>query len=374
MTNEIVFIHCQSFSRKPNRAGQCVTQVIGEGLRSGGYHQHVDNPRPPVAIFGDPSVFQQMHDAHVAARRTRAQNDGKASERAIRRDRHTLFTLVASYPVPTAEVDASREELARFKTWVDLTLGWVREQYGDQLKTGFAHIDESFPHVHFWCLPDDPSADATLLHPGKIAKREVETRMKSDGFPPRAAVAAGNRALRAAMSDWQDSYHRAVGAPLGFERDGPKRRRLSRAQYRAERAALDHHSKLEADRARLESQVAELEKKAENMAVQQRELERKAADFLELAERHHKRMRKEAAQVTAFDAMLDALAAELENGTISYNPATGWKMGDPTPFRAAGRVWTKLEPPVRRLVALAQASDDGRLTGAGCEPRPLIAP
>ena len=35
---EIVFVHCQSFARKPNKAGQCVTQVIGEGLRFGGYH------------------------------------------------------------------------------------------------------------------------------------------------------------------------------------------------------------------------------------------------------------------------------------------------------------------------------------------------
>lgn len=27
---DIIFIHCQSFSRKPNAAGQCVAQVIGE--------------------------------------------------------------------------------------------------------------------------------------------------------------------------------------------------------------------------------------------------------------------------------------------------------------------------------------------------------
>ena len=33
MPPKISFVHCQSFSRKPNRAGQCVQQVIEEGLR-----------------------------------------------------------------------------------------------------------------------------------------------------------------------------------------------------------------------------------------------------------------------------------------------------------------------------------------------------
>jgi len=229
MPPNIIFIHCQSFSRKPNCAGQCVVQVIGEGLRSGEYHPHVETPKPPIPILGDPTTFQQLHDDHVAQRRTKAVKDGRVSERAIRADRHTLFTIIASYPVPTDAVEASPEELGRFKRWVDLTVAWVREQYGDQLKAGLAHLDERFPHLHFWCLPDDPGADATLLHPGKMAKREVQARLKKEGIPPREAVAAGNRALKAAMRAWQDRYHRAAGAPLGMLRDGPKRRRLSRS-------------------------------------------------------------------------------------------------------------------------------------------------
>ena len=97
---DIVFIHCQTYSRKPNQAGQCVSQVIAEGLRSGGYHPHVAQPKSPVPVLGNPSEFQQLHDAHVAVRRTPAMKDGRVRERAVRTDRHTLFTLVASYPVP----------------------------------------------------------------------------------------------------------------------------------------------------------------------------------------------------------------------------------------------------------------------------------
>lgn len=374
MATEIAFVHCQTFARKPNRAGQSVAQVVAEGLRSGGFHTHIEDPRPPVPIFGDPAAFLRLHDEHVAQRRTCALKDGAVSARAIRIDRHTMFTLVASYPRPTCVVENAPEELAFFKRWVDLNLKWVSEQYGAQLKVVFAHTDETFPHIHCWLLADDPSADAALLHPGKVAKRAAEARLKEEAVPPREAVAAGNRALRAAMSEWQDSYHRAVGAPLGFERDGPKRRRLSRAQYQAERAALDQRRKLEEDRARLESQVAELEKRAATMMAQQRELERQADAFVDRAERHHRRMKKEAAQVTALGPMLDALVTELEDRTISYEPEIGWRVRDPAPFRAAGRVWVKLEPAIRRFVAMAQAADEGRWSGACFEPNAVLAP
>lgn len=374
MPPEIVFIHCQSFSRKPNRAGQCVQQVVGEGLRSGGYHPHVEDPRPPVPVLGDPGEFQRLHDAHVDARRTRAVNKGRVSERAIRRDRHTLCTLVASYPVPIAAVETSSEEMARFKRWVDLTLAWVQEQYGDQLKAAFAHIDERFPHLHFWCLPDDPSADAALLHPGKRVKREVEARLKSEGVEPREAVKAGNRALKKAMREWQDSYHRAVGAPLGMHRDGPKRRRLSRAQWAAEQAMLAHRRRLEEDRETLEAHLTALGDAISVMGDQKHDLETKAKTFVDRAEQHHKRMQVEAAQVAAIDPMLDALVAELEDGTIGFDPESGWRMQDPRPFRAAGKIWAKLEPAVKRFVGMVQAAEDGSWTVGSKDPEHLPLP
>ena len=376
MPPEIIFIHCQSFSRKPNRAGQCVKQVIEEGLRSGGYHPHVEDPKPPVPVFGDLGGFQRLHDAHVAERKTRATKDGRVRERAIRTDRHTLFTIVASYPTLTTVVEASPEEQTRFKRWIDLSLAWVRAQYGDQLKAAFAHIDEAYPHLHFWLLPEDPSADATLLHLGKVTKREVQARLKLEGLPAREAMAAGNRALKQTMRAWQDSYHRAVGAPLGMRRDGPKRRRLSRAQWAAEQAMLAHHRTLEEDRVRLEAQVAALEEALTRMLEQQRDLEAQAEAFVDRAEQHHRRMRAEAAQVAALGPMLDALVTEIENRTIHFDPKAGWRVRDPSPFRAAGKVWVRLEPAVRRLVGLVHAAEDGSWTTISKDPEytPLPRP
>ncbi|PZX36233.1 plasmid recombination enzyme [Roseinatronobacter thiooxidans] len=373
---EIVFIHCQTYCRKPNRVGQCVKQVIGEGLRSGGYHSHVENPKPPVPVFGDPGGFQKLHDDHVAARRTSVVKNGRVSERAIRTDRHTLLTIVASYPSLTFAVEASPEELTRFKRWVDLNLAWVRAQYGDQLKVAFVHTDETYPHIHFWLLPDDPGVDAALLHPGKVAKRETEARLKEEGASPRGAVVAGNRALKQAMRSWIDDYHRAVGAPLGMHRDGPKRRRLSRAQWMAEQYMLDHHRQLEADRIRLEAHVTELEAKGVTIAAQQRELVMKAVAFVDRAEQHHRRMRAELDQVAALNPMLDSLVAELEDRTISIVPGGSLRVRDPSPFRAAGKVWVKLEPAVRRLVKMVQAAEDGRWNAGTIYPEytPLPRP
>lgn len=380
--SEIMFIHCQTFARKPNRAGQCIAQVIGEGLRSGGYHAHVAAPEAPTPIFGDPSVFERMHDDHVAQRRTRAIKNGHVSKRAIRTDRHTLFTIVASYPVPVDEVKTSPEETARFRAWADLTLAWVQDQYGSQLRVAFAHLDEPYPHIHFWLLADNPDADATLLHPGKAKKVETEHRLKSEGIPPREAVRSGNRELKAAMRNWLDDYHRKVGARLGLHRDGPRRRRLSRSQYQAEQAMLAHHHQLDKDRGRLQQEVTvlrevrsaavaeikDLEAKAVIMLEEQRLLDQTATEFIARAKEHQQRMRARAEQVKAAGPMLDAVVREIEERTISFDPEVGWRVRDPAPLQAAGIVWKKLSPAIRRLVDMVEAADEGRWTADPLEP------
>jgi len=136
----------------------------------------------------------------------------------------------------------------------------------------------------------------------------------------------------------------------------------------AEQAMLEHHRNLEEDRVRLKAQVGELEGQAVVLAAQQRELEMKATAFVARAERHHNRMQIEAHQVAALGPMLDALVAELEDRTISAEPDGSWRVQDPSPFRAAGKIWVKLEPAIRRLVGMVQAAEDGRWTAASKDP------
>ena len=235
------FAHIQTWSRKPNKAGQSIDHVIAEANRDPEFSMHVENPAPPRVLLGNPATFAADHAAHVAARSTIAiMADGSEKSRAIRNDRHTMASIVMSYPVPRSAI-VTDEAKAKLAAWEKRNLDWLREKYGGQLRVALAHDDETHPHLHAWLLPDDPGADATTLHPGKVAKKDVEARAKAENVENREAVKLGNRALKAAMTVWQDEYHAAVGVPEGLTRSGPKRRRLSREQWNAEKATAKAH-------------------------------------------------------------------------------------------------------------------------------------
>lgn len=230
------FAHIQTWSAKPNKAGQSIAQVIAEANRDPDFSLHVDAPLPPRVLMGNPATFAAEHEAHVAARSTRARMaDGSERVRTIRSDRHTMASIIMSYPVPVSAIntDDSRQKL---QEWEQRNLQWLRTKYGAQLRVVLAHDDEAHPHLHAWLLPDDPGANAITLHPGKVAKKMVEAQAKDDGCELREAVKLGNRALKVAMTVWQDEYHEAVGAPEGLTRSGPNRLRLSREQWKAQKA------------------------------------------------------------------------------------------------------------------------------------------
>jgi len=235
------FAHLQTWSRKPNKACQSIDHVIAEATRHPEFSMHVKSPVPPRILLGNPATFATDHIAHVAARSTTViMANGSKKGRAIRTDRHTMAAVVMSYPVPHSAI-ITDEAKAKLFAWEKRNLEWLHKTYGDQLRVVLAHDDETQPHLHAWLLPDDPGADATTLHPGKVAKKEVEFRAKAGGVGNREAVKLGNRALKAAMTVWQDEYHAAVGIPEGLTRSGPKRRRLSREQWQAVKATAKAH-------------------------------------------------------------------------------------------------------------------------------------
>ena len=239
------FAHIQTFSRKKNKAGQCVDQVIGELLREALYAAHVFEPAPPEVVDGiSPEQLRAAHDAMVAAAQTQFRIKGEVRTRAVRQDRHTLVTAVASYPVPYAEIRGDPEKEKALKVWEEANVRFFKKCFGPYYRATYRHVDETYAHLHIHALPKGvPGIDAGLLHPGKAAKKKVETKCKADGMPTREVVKAGNQALKSAMRDWQDMYYRDVGEPCGLLRDGPRRRRLSRAQYQAEKHAAHLRSR-----------------------------------------------------------------------------------------------------------------------------------
>ena len=269
------FLHLQSYSRKPNKIGQSVRQILDEAAREPEFSVHVESPMPPKIIHGyTPKQVRKKHDEIVAAGHVKAAlKDGTVARRGIRKDRHTLLTAVASSPLLTAQVAddaAAREE---YKQWVELNVRWLKDTFGDQLVSVIEHVDEEHPHIHAFILPlGDASCSARHLNPAWQVKEEAEALARESGKPAKEAVKLGNLAYRARGRELQDQYFEEVGLPAGLTRVGPKRERLSREQWkqRKEQARRDAalHRQMSARVESLADAEAQFDVEADQKAVE----------------------------------------------------------------------------------------------------------
>jgi len=164
---------------------------------------------------------------------------GSTRTRAIRKDRHTLWTVVASYPIPrvTIEADETGTERKLFEHWKELNISFLQDKYGINLKSVFEHVDETFGHIHAYVLPECfDDLNARNFNPAYEAKMATEKEAEEAGAPPRLKVKLGNQAYRARATEMADEYYEQVGRPAGLTREGPKRRRLSRSEWRKEKS------------------------------------------------------------------------------------------------------------------------------------------
>lgn len=283
------FVHLQTFSRKPNPAGQSVEQVLGELVRLLEYSLHVSNPAPPELVDGiSPVELIRQHNAMVESVSIEVLVKGKTQHRAVRKDRHTLMTAVASYPLSWDQIKGNPEEMQALREWETRNVRFFKKLFGHAYKSTIRHTDESYPHLHIYALPEEiPGIDAIHLHPGKRAKREIDRLAREQGATPREAVARGNRALKEAMRDFQDDYFAQVGEPSGLLRFGPKRQRLSRKEYQAQKhaARLRSASSLEARSNELQSKELEVSNNSKGLSALQDELS-KLQRSLEIGQQH----------------------------------------------------------------------------------------
>lgn len=210
--------------------------ILAEARRSPESCLHVAAPRPPVLVTGcDLEELGRRHDVLLGAARETLAN---GRQRAVRTDTSSLFTCVLSHPATPDECRADPATMRAVKAWARDSATWLRrdlEARGGVLETVVMHVDESYVHLHAYGL--HPSGHADRLHPGKVAKRDAVAAARDAGHDKKAANAIGDKAYVEAMRTWQDSYSRDVGLPHGLTRLGPARRRLSRAEWKAEQAA-----------------------------------------------------------------------------------------------------------------------------------------
>ena len=227
------FAHLEVYGRKPDAKGRSVNWVLAEAAREPGTCPHVATPTPPELVHGIAlSEVRRLHDEACSTAKVTLSN-GRL--RAISKDQKSLLTVVTSHPALMESVRSDPTVAAEVRAWEKRSVTWLQERYGTALLSVIRHSDESHAHLHAYILPADLKAAA--LHPGTAAKRAVTSANPTDGEDGKSLNRRGDQAYRAAMREWQDSYWQAVGLPSGLARLGPGRRRLTRAEWQAERTA-----------------------------------------------------------------------------------------------------------------------------------------
>lgn len=261
------FLHVDTVARAvPKKATAKrwpLRDVLAEAGRETAACPHIDAPGPPKRLFG----LTLLEVERVTLRQAEEARDAKG--RKLRKDAPVMLAGVLSYPVAVADMD----ERARtdYDAWEARSLRWLSGRYGDTLASVVRHEDETYPHLHFFIVPhltSGKSLDFEAVHPG-IAAREAAKR---DGKSPKEA----NRAYCEAMRGLQDDFHTNVGVFHGHLREGPRRRRLSRGAYMAERRDAERRAET---MNKAESRLTELE--AFKLAAAGAEKIRHRADLLE---------------------------------------------------------------------------------------------
>jgi hypothetical protein len=261
------FAHVDSFALKAAKGktgGHSVRSIIAEAQREPGACDHVPEPLPPTLHHGVPvSELEGLCTEYAATMKD-------AKGRKMRADGLCLMAGVVSCP-PGAEGESWEKIRGE-------SIEWLKERYGERLRSVIEHKDEEHPHIHWYVIPL-PGERFDAVHEGKRAAAEANAKGLAKGEQ--------NSAYKAAMRSWQDSYFDAVGVQNGLTRIGPGRRRLSRDEWKQEQHSvelvaqkLEHASTLEAAAEQaLEAAPAVVEAiKAEAMAEAQRVREKAVKD------------------------------------------------------------------------------------------------
>jgi len=191
--------------------GRSLREVIAEAKREVGNCPHVENPSDPILLYGvDLDTVENMALNYHAKTKTKDKN-GK--EKKLRSDANVILSGVVSL---------NRDNENIWEDYKNDSIKYLKEKYGDKLKSVIEHTDESHPHFHFYCI-QDPGDVFDLIHDGKKASLEARSKNKLKGEQ--------NTAYINAMRKYQEDFFLNVSSKYGLTKDGPKRKRLSRDDY-----------------------------------------------------------------------------------------------------------------------------------------------
>jgi hypothetical protein len=281
------FIHMEVYSAKGAPGGQAkrkngqrawtAQEILDEAERRELASMHVAEGGPPPEIIpGDVDNFKALRDAQVKAVSKKVsfpytKKDGTKSkrQRKMRADAVSLYTSVISLPVRTEDALADPVLKADCMRLMDKAMqheGKRLEILGGRMMMGVVHWDERNVHVHLYGL-DPAKGRVDHLHPGRVAKKTSHDDHK--GKPAKEVTKAANKAYCDAMRAWQIDMHENVFSNEGLLRFGPRRARLSTAEYNKLKAAKAQEAKdhvraeaAKARRAAYEGALADIVRKA----------------------------------------------------------------------------------------------------------------
>lgn len=226
-----------------------VRDCLNEIVRVPANSPHVTAPLVPVSVFGlsvdELPAYCETLLKNAAAQTETYRRRGKVHTRRQRQTQCVLLSVVTSWP------GLQMEETEERKKWLALTTETLRAWYGDSLKVGIAHSDESYYHVHW--LADLGGAPIHRLHAGHAAADAEPVKSKK------------GEAYRLGVKKLISDFYEAVGKPLNLQRESNcPRPRLSRSQ-----AQRNRQLQQENEAADLRKHNAELEQKAQALAAAQ---------------------------------------------------------------------------------------------------------
>ena len=388
------YVHIESFSRKGGQQKKrangdrawTVDEVIDEAERKPGSCSHVEEPDTvPLILPGSCKNFDELRQAHNDACKVKQQvpytnpKTGKKSVRtkALRVDKHTLYSSVISLPILSADAwampDLMNECMELFHQVVRFEKDRL-EAAGGQFAMAVVHRDEAHMHIHVYGV-DPVRGEITWLHPGKAA---VDNIRRGAGWK-KDNVAEQDRAYCDAMRQWQDDFYTSVFRDAGLMRYGPKGFRLSRAEHLQQMAAHEQLALMRSDLPEARKTIDEAHSQQESIEAKRQELEKEKREFEEhvtskeckiqiaeedLFERQNKvyfeqrqkqaeadatreEAKREAEAIRAkasrqqevneqyierYDDALEAGLAAVDDGVISYQPSSGTGQQDTLSF------------------------------------------
>lgn len=248
--------------------GWSAEDILSEAARIKDHCKHVKAPSPHHVVFGC-DAMKVLELANDWADSVKA-----AKGRALQKNSPIMANGVISFP---------RDRESEWLVFREACVEYLKQKYGDRLKSVIEHQDETHPHIHYYLVPlhglDEAgkvySEDFGTVHEGYGASRATrkdfiaqngKNAMNEKGVKYTKGAKTGGAFIDAMRELVQDDFQEKVAKHFGLARIGPRVQKLAHAD--AKRQNVER--KVEADRLAAES----ARKRTEEVEFQMREIKR----------------------------------------------------------------------------------------------------